>query len=95
LKNRFPTIRYAKIKEGVFVGPLIKHFIQDLKFEVQLSEVEKVAWKSLKKSLPIIGKSLSDMLVDPVQSNKAMGCNMSSLRLSVRLLPRKPQGSER
>jgi hypothetical protein len=59
-----------------------------------------VKWKKQhrnlkKKSLPIIGKSLSDKLADPVQSNKAMRCNMFSLRLSVRLLPRKSQGSER
>jgi hypothetical protein len=36
-------IRYAKITEGVIVGPLITHLIQGLKSEVQLSEEEKTA----------------------------------------------------
>ena len=53
MKIKFPGISDAKIKEGVFVGPQIRDLIQDVKFEDELSEVEKAAWKSLKKSLPI------------------------------------------
>ena len=33
-------------KEGAFVGPQTRQLIQDLKFEHQLSEVEKAALKS-------------------------------------------------
>jgi hypothetical protein len=36
-------------KERVYVGPQIRELIQDLKFEHQLSEVEKAAWKSFIK----------------------------------------------
>jgi hypothetical protein len=43
LKNKLATI-----KEGVFVGPQIRQLIQHVKFEDQLSEVEKAAWKTLK-----------------------------------------------
>jgi hypothetical protein len=46
LKNKFPRISDAKIKGGVFVGPQISDLIQDVKFEDQLSEVEKGTWKS-------------------------------------------------
>jgi hypothetical protein len=46
LKNKFPRISDAKIKEGVFVGPQIRELKLDVKFEYQLSEVEKTAWKS-------------------------------------------------
>jgi len=48
LKNKFPRINDAKMKEGVFVGPHIGELIQDVKFADQLSEVEKSAWKSFK-----------------------------------------------
>jgi hypothetical protein len=48
LKNKFPRTCDAKIKEGVFVGPQIRELIQDIRFEYLLSEVERVAWKSLK-----------------------------------------------
>jgi hypothetical protein len=47
LKNHLPRIIDAINKEGLFVGPEITELIQDIKFEKQLSEVEKVAWKSL------------------------------------------------
>jgi hypothetical protein len=45
LKNQLPRIIDAINKEGMFVGPEITELIQDIKFENQLSEVEKVAWK--------------------------------------------------
>jgi len=38
----------AKIKEGLFVGPKIRELKQDVKFEGQLNEVEKVEWKLIK-----------------------------------------------
>jgi hypothetical protein len=36
LKNTFPMISDAKIKEGVFFGPQIRGLIRDVKFEDQL-----------------------------------------------------------
>ena len=47
-KYKFARITDAKIKEGVFVGPQIRQWIQDVNFEDQLNEVEEAAWKSLK-----------------------------------------------
>jgi len=55
LKNRFPRISDYKIKEGVFVGPQIRELIQDVKFEDQLSEMEKAVWKSLKNGTTNFG----------------------------------------
>jgi hypothetical protein len=40
LKNKFPGISDAKIKEGIFVGPQIRELIWEVKCEYQLSEVE-------------------------------------------------------
>jgi hypothetical protein len=48
LKNKFLEIINAGIKEGELVGTQIRGFIQDVRFEDQLSEVEKSAWKSFK-----------------------------------------------
>ena len=43
LKNTFPRINDVKIVKGVFVGPQITELIPDVKFEDQLSDVEKAA----------------------------------------------------
>jgi hypothetical protein len=48
LKNKAPKISNAKIKEEVLVGPQIREVIQDVKFEGQLSELEKAEWKSFR-----------------------------------------------
>jgi hypothetical protein len=82
LKNKLPRTSDAKIKEGVFVGPQIRDLIQDVKFEDQLSEVEKAAWKSLKNvTTKLLGnhkaENCRDMVTDLVQSYKAMGCNVT------------------
>jgi hypothetical protein len=56
LKNRFPNISDAKIKEQVFVGPQIGALIQDVKFEDQLSEVEKQRGSHSQISQQILGE---------------------------------------
>jgi len=53
LKNKFPTISDAKIKEGISVGPQIRELIQEVKSEDQLSEVEKAVLHHAKMSLPV------------------------------------------
>jgi hypothetical protein len=47
-EKKVPRTSDAKIKEGVFAGPQIRELIQDVKFEDQLREVKKAAWKTLK-----------------------------------------------
>jgi hypothetical protein len=49
LKNKFPGISEAKIKEWIFVGPQIRESIQEVKFEYQLSEVEKSSQEIIQK----------------------------------------------
>jgi hypothetical protein len=48
LKETFPRISDAKIKEGIFVGPQIRELMLDAKFEEHLTQVERVAWSSFK-----------------------------------------------
>ena len=82
LKSKLPRISDAKIKEGGFVGPQTRELIQDVKFEDQLSEVEKATWKSL---INVTTNFLAnhktenshDMVDDLVQSYSAVGCHMT------------------
>jgi hypothetical protein len=53
LKNTFPRIRDAKIKDGVFFGPQIRQLIQDIKFEDQLLKWKKQHGNHSKMLLPI------------------------------------------
>jgi hypothetical protein len=58
LENKYPRISDAKIKEGVFVASQIRELIQKVKFEDQLSEVEKSERKSFKNiATNFLGKS--------------------------------------
>lgn len=49
LREKFPRLSDAKLKEGVFVGPQIKKLINDPGFDKVLDSNEKAAWKSFKK----------------------------------------------
>jgi hypothetical protein len=39
LKEKFPKIRDAKIKEGIFVGPQIRQKMKDNSFEQKLNDI--------------------------------------------------------
>jgi len=49
LRNKFPNVSDAKIKECIFVGPQIRELMQDKQFEEDLSETERNAWLSFKR----------------------------------------------
>jgi hypothetical protein len=57
-------ISEAQIKEGVFVGPQLRQLIQGIKFEDQLSEVEKDAWKSFRNVTAIfLGEIIGQKII--------------------------------
>lgn len=45
LKEKFPYISDAKLKEGIFVGPEIRQVIKDKDFQQKLTLKERAAWK--------------------------------------------------
>jgi hypothetical protein len=45
LKNNFPRISDAKIKEEVFFWPQVRELIGNVQYEDKLIEMEKIAWK--------------------------------------------------
>ena len=45
LQQKFPRMSDAKIKEGIFVGPQIRHIINDKQFEHLWKGPETITWK--------------------------------------------------
>lgn len=82
LKEKFPRISDAKIKEGIFVGPQIRELIKDENFEGRLNDLEKRAWISFKNVVTqFLGNNKSDNYRDLVnqllKAYEHLGCNMS------------------
>jgi hypothetical protein len=50
VRNKFPNVRDAKIKEDIFVGPQIKELMQDKRFNEDLNGSERNAWFSFKRT---------------------------------------------
>jgi len=82
LRNNFPNVSDAKIKEFIFRGSQIRELTQDKQLYEDLNETERNAWLSFK----MIGKDFlgnhkaanyQDVVQDLLISYKAMGCNMS------------------
>ena len=49
LRNKFPNVSDAKIKEGIFIGPQIRKLMQHKQFDEDLNETERNAWLSFKR----------------------------------------------
>jgi len=82
VRNKFPNVSDAKIKEGILIGPQIRKLMQDKQFDEDLNETEGNAWLSFKKICKdFLGNHKAANYQDVVQylltSYKAMGCNMS------------------
>ena len=82
VRNKFPNVSDAKIKEGIFIGPQIRELVQDKQFDKDLNETERNAWLSFKRICKdFLGNhkaaNYQDVVQDLLTSYKAMGCNMS------------------
>jgi len=82
VRNKFPNVSDAKIKEGIFIGPQIRQLMQDKQFDEDLNETERNACLSFKRICKdFLGNhkaaNYQDVVQDLLTSNKAMGCNMS------------------
>ena len=42
VRNKFPNLSDAKIKESIFIGPQIKELMQGKQFDEDLNETEKM-----------------------------------------------------
>lgn len=82
LREKFPHVSEAKVKEGIFVGPQISRLFKDTHFDGVLCGDEKEAWNSF-RMVPknFLGNHKAENykeLVDNMLScYEKMGCNMS------------------
>jgi len=80
LKNKFPRITVAQIKEWVFVGPQIRELIQDAKFKDRVTDVHKGSLEIIQNVTSNFGghkaENYSGIVVYLLQSYRIMGCNM-------------------
>jgi hypothetical protein len=49
VRNNFPNVSDAKVKEGIFIGPEIRELMQERQFDEVLNETERNAWLSFKR----------------------------------------------
>ena len=82
VRNEFPNVNDAKIKEGIFIGPQIRELMQDKQFDEDLNETERNAWLSYKRICKDFfgnhkAANYQDVVQDLLTSYKAVGCNMS------------------
>ena len=42
MRNKFPNVSDAKIKQSIFIGPQIRELMQDKQFDEDLNETEKM-----------------------------------------------------
>jgi len=49
MRNKFPNVSDAKIKEGIFIGPQIRELMQDKHFDEDLNETERYVWLPIKR----------------------------------------------
>jgi hypothetical protein len=82
LREKFPRLSEAKLKEGIFIGPQIRDFIKDEYFDKPLQGDEKVVWDSFKFVVKgFLGNRRAqdneDLVNNLLQSYQKLGCNMS------------------
>ena len=82
VRNKFPNVTDAKIKEHIFIGPQIRELMQDKQFDEDLNVTERNAWLSFRRiSNNVLGNhkaaNYQDVAQELLTSYKAMGCNMS------------------
>ena len=82
VRNKFPNVSDAKIKESIFIGPQIRELMQDKQFNEDLNETERnvrLSFKMICKDFSRNHKSVNyqDVVQDLLTLYKAFGCNMS------------------
>jgi hypothetical protein len=80
VRNKFPNVSDAKIKEGIFIEPQIRELMQDKQFDEDLNDSERNAWlRGLARTSLGNHKAVNyeDVVQDLLTMYKAMGCSRS------------------
>ena len=81
VRNKFPNVSDAKIKEVIFTGPQIRELMQDKQFDEDLNETERNTRLSFKRICKYFlgnhkAAKYQDVAQDLQTSYKSMGCNI-------------------
>jgi len=82
LREKFPRLSEAKLKEGIFIGPQIRDRIKDEYFDKLLQGDEKAAWDSFNFVVKgFLGnrraQNYEELVNNLLQSYQKLGCNTS------------------
>ena len=82
LWEMFPNLSEAKLKEGIFIGPQMWHFIKDKYFEKLLQGNKKSAWDCFKFVIKVFlgnrrAQNYEELVNNRLQSYQKLGCNKS------------------
>ena len=82
LREKFPRLSEAKLKEGIFIGPQIQELTKDEYFDRLLQGNEKAAWDSFKFAVKeFLGnrraQNYEELVYNLLQSYQKLGYNIS------------------
>ena len=82
LREKFPRLSEAKVKEGIFIGPQKRDLIKDEFFDSLLQDDEKATWDNFKFVVKGFWENRraqkdEELLNNLLQSYQKLGCNMS------------------
>jgi len=82
LREKFPRLSEAKLKEGIFICPQILDFIMDEFFDTLLQGDGKAAWHSFKFVVKGFfankrAQNYEELVNNLFQSYQKLGCNIS------------------
>jgi hypothetical protein len=82
LRDKFPRMSDEKVKEGVFVGPQIRHILRDEEFDRLVTGDEKCAWNAFRLVVDNFfgntkAHNYKELVEQLLVSYQKLGCNMS------------------
>jgi hypothetical protein len=82
LRENFPRVSEAKLKEGIFIGPQIRDLMKDEYFDKLLQGDKKAPWDSFKFVVKgFLGnrraQNYEELINNLLQSYQELCCNMS------------------
>ena len=81
LRQKFPKISEAKMKEGIFIGPQIEQLLKDQDFTTKLNSTERRVWKAFESMQKLSRQwkveNCSETVQELISSYIAMVCSMS------------------
>ncbi|GFN83230.1 LOW QUALITY PROTEIN: hypothetical protein PoB_000973600 [Plakobranchus ocellatus] len=85
LRQKFPTLSDAKVKEGIFIGPQIKAMLKDEVFLTKMTPVESEAWNAFKTICENVLGNMKDPNYKELVSNLLSSYQQIGARMSLKI----------